>query len=126
MKSLKIVSFLFALIVMGTFTGFAQSSEGSLSKEQKEQIANNLEAYYAVLDLSETQKGDFEAITQKYAKQMIAVKNEGGSKWKKYNKVKAIRSNKDAEMAALLSADQYRVYMEKQKELQEKMKEMRD
>ena len=43
----------------------------------------------------------------------------------KYKKVKSIRKNKDAEMKHLLSKDQYKVYLEKQEEMQKKMKEQR-
>jgi len=43
----------------------------------------------------------------------------------KFKKVKSIRKNKDAEMKTLLSKDQYKVYLEKQKEMKKKMKERR-
>ena len=122
MKLLKILSLFFALFLIGINTNCAQSRATNLTEEQKEEIKKNLEAYAAALHLSEEQKPKFEEITKKYAKQMIAVKDGGGRRMSKYKKVKSIRKNKDAEMKRLLSKDQYNVYLEKQEEIQKKMK----
>ena len=119
------MSMFFALFLMGTNTTFAQSSATNLTEQQKEKINNNVETYATALQLSEAQKPKFKEITIKYAKQMKAVKDSGGSRISKYRKVKSIRKNKDAEMKTLLSKDQYNVYLEKQKEMQKKMKERR-
>lgn len=125
MKVLKILSLFFALCLMGTNTTFAQSRAANLTVEQKAQIKQNVEAYAVALQLSETQKPKFEEITKKYAKQMKAVKDSGDRPMSKYKKVKSISKNKDAEMKSLLSKDQYKVYLEKQEEMQKKMKERR-
>ena len=81
-----------------------------------------MEEYATALQLSEEQKPKFEEITEKYAKQIKAVKNSDGRRRSKYKKVKSIRKNKDAEMKSLLPKDQYKVYLEKQEEM---MKERR-
>ena len=125
MKSLKILSLYFALFLLGANTGFAQSQATTLSDEQKEELAKNMEAYFEALNLSEEQKPEFEAITRKYAEQMKAVKDGGGAKLQKYKKVKSIQKNKNSEMEKLLSKDQYEVYLEKQEEMQKRMKERR-
>ena len=125
MNSTKILSLFFALLLIGTNTTFAQSRAANLTEEQKEEITKNLEEYATALHLSEEQKPKFEEITRKYAKQMKAVKDSGGRRMSKYKKVKSIRKNKDAEMKSLLSKDQYKVYLEKQEEMQKKMKERR-
>ena len=127
MKSLKILCLFFALCLIGTTTNttFAQSRGANLTEQQKEKIKKNLEEYAAVLHLSEEQKPKFKEITKKYAKQMKAVKDSGGSRMSKYRKVTSIRKNKDAEMKQLLSKDQYKVYLEKQEEMQKKMRERR-
>ena len=119
------MSLFFAIFLIGTNTTFAQSKAANLTEEQTEKIKKNLEEYATALHLSEEQKPKFEEITKKYAKQMIAVKDGGGRRMSKYKKVKSIRKNKDAEMKRLLSKDQYKVYLEKQKEMQKKMKEKR-
>ena len=121
MKVLKILSLVFALFLIGTNTTFAQSKVANLSEEQKEKIKQNLEEYTTALHLSEAQKPKFKEITIKYAKQMKAVKDNGGSRMSKYKKVKSIRKNKDAEMKRLLSKDQFKVYLEKQEEMKKKM-----
>ena len=123
MKSLKIISLLFALFFINSNTTFAQSKGANLTDEQKEEIAKNIEEYFAALDLTEEQKPKFEEITKKYAEQMKAVKDGGGRKLQKYKKVKSIRENKNTEMKDLLTKDQYKDYLEKQEEMQVKMKE---
>ena len=123
MKSLKILSLFFALFLVGANTSFAQSEATELTDEQKEQMTQNMEEFLEVLNLSEEQKPEFEAITKKYAEQMKAVKDGGGSKFSMYRKVKSIREDKNSEMKKLLSKDQYELYLEKQKEMQKRMKE---
>ena len=125
MKSLKILSLCFALFLIGANTTFAQSRAVNLTEEQKEEIKKNLEEYATALDLSEDQQPKFEEITKKYAKQTIAVKDSGERRISKYKKVKSIRKNKDAEMKTLLSKDQYKVYLGKQEEMKNRLKERR-
>ena len=125
MNVLKIMSLSFALFLIGTNTTFAQSGGANLTEEQKEEIKKNVEEYAAALDLSEDQRPKFEDITQKYAKQMKAVKNSGARRMSKFKEVKSIRKNKDAEMKALLSKDQYKFYSDKQEEMKDKIKNSR-
>ena len=125
MKLLKVLSMSFALIIIGISTTIAQSRANNLSEEQKEEIKRNLEEYATALSLSDDQRPIFEEITKKYAKQLIAVKDGGGRRMSKYKKVKSIRKNKDAEMKKLLSKDQYKVYLEKQEVMKDKMKQRR-
>ena len=66
--------------LLGAHISFAQSQATNLTDEQKEELAQNFEEYYEVLNLSKEQKSEFEAITKKYAKQMKAVKDGGGGK----------------------------------------------
>ena len=125
MKSLKILSLCFALFLIGANTTFAQSRAANLTEEQKEEIMKSLEVYATALDLSDDQQPKFEEITKKYAKQTIAVKDSGERRISKYKKVKSIRKNKDAEMKTLLSKDQYKVYLGKQEEMKNRLKERR-
>ena len=125
MKLLKVLSMSFALFLIGINTTIAQTRANDLTEEQKEEIKKSLEEYASALDLSEGQRPIFEEITKNYAKQMIAVKDSGGRRMSKYKKVKSIRKNKDAEVKKLLSKDQYKVYLEKQKEMQKRMKKRR-
>jgi len=125
MKSLKILTLFFAIFLVNANTSLAQSQETKLTDEQKEELAQNMEEFLEVLNLSEEQKPEFEAITKKYAEQMQAVKDGGGGKLSMYRKVKSIRKDKNSEMKKLLSKEQYEAYLEKQEEMQAKMKEKR-
>ncbi|MBX2877931.1 MAG: Spy/CpxP family protein refolding chaperone [Saprospiraceae bacterium] len=125
MKTVRIFSVLFAFFVLGANTSFAQSPGAQLTDEQQKEMAQNMQAFVEVLNLTEEQKPEFESITKKYATQMKAVKENGGGKYKMYRKVKSIQKSKNAEMEKLLSKDQYKTYLEKQKEMQKKMKEKR-
>jgi len=125
MKSVKISLISFIIFLLGVNISFAQSQAADLTDEQKQELAKNMEEFVGALNLSEEQKPEFEAITKKYAEQMIAVKNDSGGKLQKYRKVKSIRKNKNAEMEKLLSKNQYEIYLEKQEEMQKKMKERR-
>lgn len=125
MKVLKVLPFLLAIFLLGTNMSFAQSEAINLTEEQKEKLAQNLEEYQNVLNLSEGQESEFEKITRKYLVEMKAVKDAGGGKLSMYRKVKAIQKSKNAEMEQLLSKGQYEVYLEKQEEMQKKMKESR-
>lgn len=125
MKLPKVLCF-FVLCLVSTTTNFAQTEEKELSTEQKAAIQKNVEDYAIVLNLSNEQKTGLESITEKYAVQMIAVRDGSGGKFKKYRKVKAIRKNKDKEIEALLDKEQLTIYLEKQEEMQEKMRANRE
>jgi len=124
-KLLKVLSISFALFLIGINTTIAQTKATNLSEKQKEEIKRNLEEYAATLSLSDDQRSKFEEITKKYAEQMQALKNGGRRKLQKYKKVKSIRKNKNAEMKILLSKEQYKVYLNKQEEMRDKMKQRR-
>lgn len=108
MKLPKVFCF-FVLCLVSTTTNFAQMEEKGLTSEQKAAIQKNVEDYFMALNLSNEQKTEFESITEKYAVQMIAVRDGGGGKFKKYKKVKGIRKNKNKEMEALLDRDQFTI-----------------
>ena len=122
MKELKMLKLLFVALLLGVNTSFAQSQSIALTEEQKVEMAQNMEEYYQILKLSEEQKSEFEAITKKYAAQMITVRDGNDGKYKKYKKVKSIQKNKNSEMEKLLSKDQYKRFLEKQEEMQKKMR----
>ena len=123
MNVLKMISLFLALLLIGTNTTFAQTRVTNITEEQKEEIKKNIEEYAVALSLSGDQRNIFEEITKKYAKQMKALKDSGGSRMSKFRKMKSIRKNKDAEMKSLLSQGQYEIYLEKQEEMRKKMKE---
>ncbi|PCE63712.1 hypothetical protein B7P33_10575 [Sediminicola luteus] len=82
--------------------------------------------YLDEMNLSAEQEEKFMEISKRYGEQMKALKNSSDSKWKKYKALKEIRKNKDAEMKALLSKDQFKVYEKMQAEAKKKFKEQRN
>lgn len=128
MKSLKILSFVLALFFVAINSSFAQTqpAEKNLSEEEKAELASAMEEYFTAIDLTDEQKVEFEAITKKYAAEMRTVQESSGGKLQKMKQLKSIRSNKNAEMKKLLSEDQYKIYLEKQDEMQQKMRENRN
>lgn len=119
MKVLK-NSIVVVLLLVSTIA-FAQ--DRTLTEAQKEQVKEQLEQYFEKLDLSEAQKPRFEEITKKYALQMKALKTSNKSRFAKYRENKSIKRSKNKEMKIVLSAEQYKIYEETQKEIQKKMKE---
>ena len=122
MKSSKKLWLFIALLLVGITNINAQTKRENLSEEQKEEIKKNVEEYAASLNLTAIQKSEFEEITKKYAKQVKAVRDSGGGKFKKYRKLKSIRKNKDKEMKPLLNPEQFKTYLEKQEERKQQMK----
>jgi len=97
MKSSKKLWLFIALLLVGITNINAQTKRENLSEEQKEEIKKNVEEYTTSLNLTAIQKTEFEAITKKYTKQMIAVRDSGGGRFKKYRKLKSFRKTKRKE-----------------------------
>ena len=91
-----------------------------------ENYSGEFEAYINRLDLADDQKSQYIEISKRYANQLMVLKNSSKSRFSKYRAYKDIQSSKNKEMKALLSSKQYKVYLEIQKELQEKIKERRN
>ena len=125
MKTIKIFLSAVLISLMATNSAYGQSSTDSFSEEQKEEFAANMEEFLMALDLTDEQEPQFREISRRYADQMKEVRDGGGSKMQKFKKLKTIRKNKNAEMRELLSDDQYQVYLQKQEENQQKMKQRR-
>ena len=126
MKLFKSSLLIFIALLATSNTNFAQTNSAELTDQQKEELNKNIEEFAQTLSLSEEQRIQFEEITIKYTAQMMEVRDSDSGKMKKYKKVKSIRKKRNAEMKELLSKDQYKVYLEKQKEIQKKMKERRN
>lgn len=113
--------FLILMLAMLSSTSIA-AQEKELNKQQKAQMEAQLTMYNEALDLSKEQKTKFEQITKKYAAQMKALRDSDQSRFAKYKEFKSIQKNKDEEMEALLSEEQFERYLEIQKEVQQKVK----
>ena len=88
-----------------------------MSAEQKAEMKAVAQEYLATLELTEDQQEQFQQINQKYAGKLMDLKASGGSMFAKRKKAKNIKSDKDAELKAMLSADQYDTYQDFKDEL---------
>ena len=125
MKTIKIFLSAVVITLLATWPANGQSSTDSFSEEQKEEFAANMEEFLMALDLTDEQEPQFREISRRYADQMKEVRDGGGSKMQKFKKLKTIRKNKNAEMREILNDEQYQVYLQKQEENQQRMKERR-
>lgn len=123
MNVVKKMSLSFILLLLSLPICFSQSSVEQLDEEQKMEMKKNMEDFAKSLQLTEEQKPEFVAISEKYGQQMLELKDSNSSKWKKYRKVKSINKSRNKEMKKLLTEEQYQLYVKRQKELQKKMKE---
>nr|WP_299341901.1 hypothetical protein [Allomuricauda sp.] len=111
------------LAIVSLISTTAMGQERTLTEEQRAQMEANLNEYSLKLDLSEEQKPKFVEITKRYGQQMRGLKDSDKGRLAKYKEYKSIRKNKNAEMKAILSEEQYETYLETQEEMQQKMKE---
>lgn len=118
MKTLKQI-FVIAIVMFVSSSVIAQ--ETTLNDEQKAKIKAHFKESFEKLDLSEEQKPKFKEITKKYALQLKTLKNSDKSKSNKEQEFKLIIDSKNKEMKAFLSAKQYKVYEESQKERLKKL-----
>jgi hypothetical protein len=98
MKLLKALPKLYIILLLGANISLSQAQPSELTEEQKEKLAQNMKKFVEVLNLTDEQRPEFEAITMKFAAQMMAERDGSSGKLQKYRKVKAIRNEKDSEM----------------------------
>lgn len=126
MKFLNVLPFAILLICFCSNYSVAQEESTTSQENQEQEINKNLDEFAQLLSLTEEQKPQFKAISKKYLAKMMKVRDSDQGKIGKYKKVKSIRKKRNAEMKELLSEEQFKLYKEKQKELQKKMKENRE
>ncbi len=119
----KTMKHILILAIVSLISTTAMGQERTLTEEQRAQMEANLNEYSLKLDLSEEQKPKFVEITKRYGQQMRGLKDSDKGRLAKYKEYKSIRKNKNAEMKAILSEEQYETYLETQEEMQQKMKE---
>ena len=124
MKTVKLI-ILFLPILLFTSNPVNAQSNKKLSEEQKQELIENIKEYFSELNLSDQQKEDFKAISEKYAIELKELKNSNESRLSKYKKLKAIQESKNKEMKGILNDEQYKVYLKKQEEIRQKAKEKR-
>lgn len=102
----------------------AQEKRLNLSEEQKKELKEKNEAYKNELNLSSDQQQRFEEANLQFARALAKLK-EDGSKLGKYRKFKAATEERNKKMKELLSPEQYKIFLDHQKELKEELRSRR-
>lgn len=122
MKKIKVLAILFVVLLGSSMLLQAQSQE-RLSDDKKKEMKKQMEANEARLNLNEDQKEPYRTINRKYGKMAREVRDEEIEREEKMEKLKKIRNDRNLEMKALLSDDQYVIYLEIEAERKELMKQ---
>ncbi len=109
-----------SLFCVGPILG--QGNMAELSDGQREEMQEEMQVLIDSMKLTEAEKYDFIRIAKKYSNKLLALKGSDASRFSKYRQFKSISKARNKEMKKLLSAEQYTMYLEKQKEMQAKMK----
>jgi hypothetical protein len=104
----------------------AQNANSRLTEEQRRELKLKMDAYKDKLNLSEDQSAKVEAINLRFYENLLEIKAEDGSKLNRYKKFKQASRDKDKEMKQVLSAAQYKIYKEQQKEFKKEIKSRRN
>lgn len=97
------------------FITFAQAQE--MSAETRARFIKDQDRYLNSLNLNLDQRRDYQVITIKYEKQNMAAQRAGLSGGALKSKLKRIRKAKDAEMKRILNNYQFKLYLKRQKEI---------
>ncbi len=112
MKPLMLI--VWCLLLSGTLA--AQELEG----EARKQFVAEQDAYLQNLQLSIDQRKSYQQITIQYEKRFQAVEWSGVSEANMKAQRKKLQKAKDAEMKQVLSDRQYKMYVQRQKEIEKK------
>jgi hypothetical protein len=108
-----------AVFMAFTIVGFAQQRE--ISPEQKEAIKAQREADLATLNMSDTQRKQFDEISERYMKQFKEIHRGSLAQEEKRAEAKRLTEAQNKEMKAVLNNDQYNKYLELQKKRRKQM-----
>ncbi len=119
-QKIKKTVLLFALSLMMASSLLAQSSMADMTNEEKAQAIT--EKQNQAIHFSDSQAKQMYNINLKYIKEMEKAYAAGGRSIATRNKLKSLDGQKDSEVKKVLDNEQYKVYLEKKKEIREQMK----
>ncbi len=124
MKNVKRV--VACIMLFGCVVVMQAQDKKEMNEAQRQEFIDGLKADAAKLSLTEEQKAPFMEITRKYGEKMKEVNgNTALSKIDKLKQVKSLRIEKDAEIKALLTEEQFKIYQGIVDERKEKRRERR-
>lgn len=106
-SGLFLVTFLFAAFLLAQ----------DMSPETRERFIKDQDEYLLSLNLNLDQRRDYQVITIKYEKQNMAAQRAGLTGGALKSKMKSIRKAKDVEMKQILNKYQFKLYLKRQKEI---------
>jgi len=127
MKTIKIKSTflgLFSAICILFFSQGAHAQEASFkdkTPEQRAQMQTNMMKTKLNLDSAQTLK--VQGINLKYAQKLDPVLKSDGGRFAKLRQMKSIQGQKNKELKAVLSSDQYKQYQQLEAEMRDKLKD---
>ena len=114
------VALFFALILMATSSVFAQSTNAA-NMTQAEKAQALTEKQNERIHFTDGQEKQMYDLNLKYIKEIEKI-SAGGRSMSTMRKLKSVSDEKDKEVKQVLNGDQYNVYLEQKKEMQEQMK----
>ncbi len=118
---MKILSPFIKLIFFLSLGVYAQ--EYSVDEEA---MKTKFQPLIETLNLTEEQKPQFKAISEKYMKAFKDLKASNESRFKKFKTYKKLTSNRNEEMQSVLSEDQFEQYLKIQEQIQEEIQNAND
>ena len=124
MKNLKMIlaTVLFSVLFSNTIQA---QDHPVLAPEKKEEIKNQMQANKDRLSLTPEQQVPYRGIIKLFAEKMRELRKSQLTTSEKMIKMQEINAERDAEMKNLLTAEQYKTYLELQEERRSKIIDMR-
>jgi len=114
----KIRSYYFFLLLIVCSASYAQTAANSTPEERAQHWDNWMKEQLA---LTPEQQGKVQEINLRYAKQNEELKATGGDRRSKFQELKSTDKEKDSELKAIFTKDQFKTYQEKKKAFQQQM-----
>ncbi len=115
-----------ALVMMIFLAGCTQTQAQAQSQQSPEERAQRqTEMMTEALDLNASQVAQVEDINMKYSERIADIQAQSGDRRGKFKTMRGMMEEKDAELEAVFTSNQYTIYQEKKAEMRSKMKKRR-
>jgi Spy/CpxP family protein refolding chaperone len=113
------------LLLLTTITVNNASAQSKMTDEQKKEAKARYQEYKEKLNLTDDQSKKVDAINSTWFEGITALKNAEGPKLAKYKKLKSLNADRDKQMKAVLTKEQFKIYKQQQEERKEAFKQRR-
>lgn len=122
---MKQLVMIFTVLALATYSNDAWS-QSRMTEEQKQELKGKHETYRQLLNLTDQQKPQVEAINMEYFEGLASLKDSNASRLTKYKRYKNLNTTHDKKMKSVLDAGQYALYQKHQEEMKEEFKKNRN